>query len=275
MKTASIQALVLLLAMTSGAHAAEPVMPPAKGAKYVALGSSFAAGPGIAAQLGSCGRSDHNYPHLVAAKLGLALADVSCSGATTAHILDTPQNGAAPQLAAVTADTALVTVTIGGNDISYSSSTGGCGGASAEDHCAARLDQAKIAETVKQLPARLGAVLDAIRAKAPKAIIVMVPYPRVIPPAAERCSADGLANDDADYFAGMGKQLEDAMVNAARAKSARVADAYVLSAGHGPCADADQRWVNGAVPAGSGAAFHPTAKGHEEMATLVLTALGG
>jgi hypothetical protein len=67
----------------------------AQGAKYVALGSSFAAGPGIATQLGSCGRSNNNYSHLVAAALGLTPTDVSCNGATTANIVSTSQGNSA------------------------------------------------------------------------------------------------------------------------------------------------------------------------------------
>ena len=253
--------------------AAEPPATLAKGASYVALGSSFAAGPGIATQLGNCGRSDQNYPHLVAAALELTLTDVSCGGATTGNILDTPQGSAAPQLAAVSADTALVTVTIGGNDITYSASTRRCGGAAADDRCAAKLDHARIAGLVAQLPDRLAAVLEAIRGRAPNAVIVMATYPRVVPAAAERCAGVGLTADDADYFATLGQQLEDAMVGAANAKQALVADTYVRGKGHGPCADAGDRWVNGAVPAASGAPFHPTASGHQEMARLVLAAL--
>jgi lysophospholipase L1-like esterase len=264
---------VLFTLVAAGSVVAQPPAALTKGARYVALGSSFAAGPGIATQLGTCGRSDRNYPHLVAAALELTLTDVSCGGATTANILDTPQGNAAPQLTAVGPDTALVTVTIGGNDITYSASTGRCGNAKAEDSCAAKLDQARIAGLVAELPGRLAAVLDAIRAKAPKATIVMVTYPRVVPAAAERCAAVGLTDADADYFATMGQQLEDAMAGAAKAKQALVADPYALGKGHGPCAAGDDRWVNGAVPAGSGAAFHPTASAHAEMARLVLAAL--
>jgi lysophospholipase L1-like esterase len=272
MMTMKMPTVLFALAAAASAMAQPAALP--KGASYVALGSSFAAGPGIETQLGSCGRSDQNYPHLVAAALELELTDVSCGGATTANILDTPQGTAAPQLAAVGADTALVTVTIGGNDITYSASTGRCGNAKAEDQCAAKLDHARIAALSQDLPGRLAAVLDAIRSKAPQAAIVMVTYPRVVPPAAERCAAVGLADADADYFAQLGQQLEDAMAGAAKAKQLLVADPYVLSAGHGPCADADDRWVNGAVPAGSGAPFHPTASAHREMARLVLAALG-
>lgn len=134
---------------------------PAPGAKYVALGSSFAAGPGVATQLGTCGRSDHNYSHLVAAELGLTLTDVSCSGATIPNIVNSTQRDAAPQIDAVSRDTALVTVTIGGNDIRFTSSTFACAGKAPADNCTANLDQAAISASVKQLPARLETMLDA------------------------------------------------------------------------------------------------------------------
>jgi hypothetical protein len=51
------------------------------GDRYVALGSSIASGYGIANQSTFCGRSDRDYGHLVAAKLGLNLTDVSCGAA--------------------------------------------------------------------------------------------------------------------------------------------------------------------------------------------------
>lgn len=244
----------------------------AQGAKYVALGSSFAAGPGVAAQLGSCGRSDHNYSHLIAAALGLTLTDVSCNGATTANILDTPQGDAAPQIDAVSRDTALVTVTIGGNDISFTSSTFACAGTAPDEHCTANLDQAMINEAVNQLPTELGAMLDAIKAKAPQAIIVLVTYPRVFPADATSCRELELSADDTTYLAALGQKLEDAFVSATSSRQSLIADAYVRAAGHGPCATAE-RWVNGANVADTGIRFHPTAKGHIEMARLVRAAL--
>ncbi len=91
--------------------------------RYVALGSSMAAGPGIPPRApGSpraAMRSARNYPHLLAADLHLDLVDVTYSGATTAHVLHTAQNGAPPQVSALDGTEDLVTVTIGGNDIAY------------------------------------------------------------------------------------------------------------------------------------------------------------
>ena len=245
----------------------------AQGAKYVALGSSFAAGPGVATQLGTCGRSDHNYSHLVAAELGLTLIDVSCNGATIPNIVNSTQRDAAPQIDAVSRDTALVTVTIGGNDIRFTSSTFACAGKAPADNCTANLDQAAISAAAEQLPARLEAMLDAIHAKAPQAIVVLVAYPRVFPADAIHCRELELSSNDTVYLAALGRKLEAAFVSATSSQRNLIADAYVLADGHGPCA-ASERWINGAQAANTGIRYHPTAEGHVEMARLVLAALG-
>ncbi|MDG4663359.1 SGNH/GDSL hydrolase family protein [Mycobacterium sp. 236(2023)] len=91
--------------------------------RYVALGSSMAAGPGITPRVPdsprAAGRSARNYSHLVAHELGLDLVDVTYSGATTAHVLAESQRGAPPQVDALDGSEHLVTVTIGGNDAGY------------------------------------------------------------------------------------------------------------------------------------------------------------
>ena len=68
----------------------------ATGSTYVAMGDSYTSGPVIPTQssaAGGCDRSNENYPSDVAAALKLTLTDVSCSGATTANILNTTQDG--------------------------------------------------------------------------------------------------------------------------------------------------------------------------------------
>jgi lysophospholipase L1-like esterase len=245
------------------------------GAKYVSLGSSFAAGPGVGNQLGGCGRSDHNYAHLVAEALSLDLTVASCNGATIDNILSTPQDNNPLQIDAVTSDTALVTVTIGGNDIRYTASTFACSGAPASDRCTANLDQTAINAAVEQLPAKLTGMFDAIRAKAPQATIVLVAYPRVFPEDATSCAELDLSEGDTIYLAELGRKLEQAFVEATSSAQVLIADAYVQAQGHGPCAaNASQRWVNGETIASSGIRYHPTAEGHEAMARLVLEVLG-
>jgi len=269
----SIAPCITLCCSLLAATAAFSQGAPAPGSKYVALGSSFAAGPGVATQLGTCGRSDHNYSHLVAAELGLTLTDVSCNGATIPNIVNSTQRDAAPQIDSVSRDTALVTVTIGGNDIRFTSSTFACAGKAPADNCTANLDQAAISAAAEQLPARLEAMLDAIHAKAPQAIVVLVAYPRVFPADAIDCRELELSSNDTVYLAALGRKLEAAFVSATASQRNLIADAYVLADGHGPCA-ASERWINGANVADTGIRYHPTSEGHIEMARLVLAALG-
>ena len=91
--------------------------------RYVALGSSMAAGPGIRPRAPGAprwsGRSARNYPHLLAERFNFDLVDVTFSGATTAHVLADRQLSAPPQIAALDGSESVVTVTIGGNDVGY------------------------------------------------------------------------------------------------------------------------------------------------------------
>jgi lysophospholipase L1-like esterase len=241
------------------------------GAKYVALGSSFAAGPGIPNQVSACGRSDHNYPSLVAASLRLALTDVSCSGATIANILSTAQGGAAPQIDSLSADTSLVTVTVGGNDIEYSAAALACAATAARQRsCGGTLDRAAIDAAVSRLPDRLTSMLDAIKLRAPDAVIVLVTYPKVVPTDANSCARLGLLPGDAAFVADLGSKLEMAFQTAANRAQIRIVDPYRLSDGHGPCAATSNRWVEGANPQSPGFPFHPDANGHMAMAKLVV-----
>ncbi len=94
-------------------------------AKWVGLGDSFAAGPLIPNQSLSplgCLRSSKNFARLAAASGGHTLTDVSCSGAKTTD-MTAPQSTSAgtnpPQLNALTLDTGIVSLQIGGNDIGF------------------------------------------------------------------------------------------------------------------------------------------------------------
>ena len=239
------------------------------GARYVALGSSFAAGSGIPDQGPTCGRSDHNYAHLVAAELQLELVDVTCGGAFTANLIDTPQMDEPVQMDAITADTALVTMTVGGNDVAYTLSTIICAGV---EECVPDLDTAATDTALADLPNRFATIVQAIRDRAPDAIIVLVTYPEVIPADDLACDQLGLEADEAAYLSDLGQRLNQAFLDSAAANDMLLADSFGASAGHGPCAPPADSWVNGADKA-KGDPFHPTAVGHEGMAQLVLALL--
>ncbi|KAK4972937.1 hypothetical protein LTR42_006231 [Elasticomyces elasticus] len=59
---------------------------------FVALGSSFAAGPGIEPIINKAAmRSGRNHAHRLAEKLDAELTNLTASGATLLNVLDTPQ----------------------------------------------------------------------------------------------------------------------------------------------------------------------------------------
>ena len=244
----------------------------APGSQYVALGGSYAAGFGIQPQepgAGSCGRSLLDYPHLAAAKLHLQLHDVSCGGAVTANALNTPQGSAPPQIDAVTSETRLVTMTIGGNDVNYIGTAITCG--QPNSTCTATANPAQINAAFDALPHSLTDLIQAVRSKAPSAVIVLVTYPRLVPPTP--CPALHYTPAATRLVGSMGQRLEQVFVTVAKSDHVRLADPYVVGAAHSPCATGTNKWVAGLL-ASNGFEYHPTAAGHQEMAQLVEKVLG-
>ncbi|MEV6283704.1 SGNH/GDSL hydrolase family protein [Kribbella sp. NPDC051770] len=167
----------------------------ASGSRYVALGSSFAAGPGISPVVDkAAGRSGRNYPRLVAERLGLDLVDVTYSGATTAHLLTDRQDDAAPQIDAVGPETALVTVTAGGNDLEYIGAfirgslmntlakPATLFGRRVANRIRARVSYLRDDTAYDETTARLAEIVREIRDRAPSARILLVDYLAVIGP---------------------------------------------------------------------------------------------
>lgn len=118
-----------------------PIRTTEPGAKYVAMGDSYSSGEGnppfeIGTDVGGasenrCHRSSQAYPRLLQSSLNLGSMDfVACSGATTADVLGNrsgPGNwNEGAQVGALSADTEVVTVTIGGNDAGFQEYLFGC-----------------------------------------------------------------------------------------------------------------------------------------------------
>ena len=158
------------LLVTTAASAA-----PRQPLDYDALGDSFAAGVGVLPNDGPCGRSQAAYAVQIDGRMKIDLDDfVACGGATTASLVS------GGQLAALDADTDLVTLTIGGNDIGWGTVVTAClGGTDAQ--CAATVAASRAAITML-LPARLDSVYAQIRAGAPSAHVVVTGYPRLFSP---------------------------------------------------------------------------------------------
>lgn len=255
---------------------------PTPQARYVALGSSFAAGPGIAGQdpaSGRCTRSSGNYAHQLAERLGLRLVDVSCSGATTAHILG-PWNELAPQIEAVTADTALVTITMGGNDVGYigglmaqsCAHNGGPPPGSPYPRCP--VAQAPGEAQWQGLAASLDRVFAELRRRAPKARIILIDYLAVLPPEGS-CAQVPLGEGELAQGRATAARLAEVMAAATRRAGVGLLRASDLSAAHHPCSS--QPWANGYPPAGqplTGAPYHPNRAGMTAIADALAGMLG-
>ena len=238
-----------------------------RGDHYVDLGSSIASGYGIANQSTFCGRSDRDYGHLVAAKLGLNLTDVSCGAAVIPNVADRAQGAAPPQIDAVTPDTKLITVSVGGNDINLNGTALGCGDTATVCSPPATLDADEAA-----LQGKLVTMLTELKVRAPSASVVLVTYPREFPD--QNCAELSLSDGELSMLRGMGEKLEAASVSAAAQAGVVLVDSYVQSGDHTACAPAPERWTAGyKVAPGAGFAYHPTALGHEEMAKLIEQAL--
>ncbi|MGE2832979.1 SGNH/GDSL hydrolase family protein [Mycobacterium sp. SMC-4] len=246
--------------------------------RYVALGSSMAAGPGIRPRApGSprrAGRSARNYPHLVAARLGLHLVDVTYSGATTAHVLTERQHGAAPQIDALDGSETLVTVTIGGNDIGYVPMLFAAGlprvvqsipllGAKIRD----LLDPQARQRALDEVGDSLIAVGNALRTRAPDATVLFVDYLTLLP------AHPPLRDADARLARHLADTLEHLTAEAAAATGCGLVRAAAASRDHH--AWAPQPWTTpfGWPLPGRPAPLHPNAAGMRAVADLVVAAV--
>ncbi|NNN35327.1 SGNH/GDSL hydrolase family protein [Streptomyces sp. S3(2020)] len=268
------------------------------GGPYIALGDSYTAGPGIPEEKGSpagCDRSDHNYPALVADRLGLKAADfrdVSCSGATIADLgaRQTTDQGANPaQFSALSERTRLVTLGIGGNDIGFGSMIKRCVGAGMlykalgsgkyvpEDAPCERQYVSdgtdEVREKIDAVGVHLAESLAEIARRAPHARVYVIGYPEILPSTGGDCLRTmSLAPGDVAFLHQKERQLNDELRDRAEAASAEYVDTFTPSRGRGACAAEDVRWIEPLEPVAPAAPVHPNARGERGMADAVLRA---
>lgn len=250
----------------SGPTSGPTSAPPTARTSYVALGDSFTAAPGVGDPTGpaACFRTDGNYPHLLAARLGLDLTDVSCAGATSRD-LRSPQArvGVRAQLDAVTSRTDLVTLSIGANDgglfAALATLCVGIGGPGQESRTTSCVGDARFAED--RLAAELAEIsretvrsVRAIRKRAPGAELVVIGYPQLVP-AAGTCEVLPLDVDEVPFVREVNRRVAAAVEEGARTARVAYVDMWAASARHDACAP--EPWVAGLRPIGPGAPLHP------------------
>ncbi|GAA2797358.1 SGNH/GDSL hydrolase family protein [Kitasatospora paracochleata] len=295
-----VSGALLAAALTAAGSPAQAASPTT--GKYVALGDSYAAGAGVPhSSAGLCLRSDHNYGHLVAAALGSnSYTDVTCAAAKVEAMTE-PQYDAFikvndPQLNAVTPDTSLITLGIGGNDLGTSDlgvgdviATCVAGavvnpfGTPCKDHYADGhwswsqwawvWGEDTLADRIDAAEPQLAAALQKIHAKAPNAKVLLVGYPSVLPENEWDCAGrQPVTVGDVAYLRGVLNRLNTMLATTAKANNATYVDTQTPTRGHDACSD--DRWIEGALPGSPAVPFHPNATGEQVMATAVLHALG-
>jgi lysophospholipase L1-like esterase len=254
---------------------------------YVALGDSYASGPFIPNQslnpIG-CARSDHDYPGDLARSMGIpTLVDVSCGGAVTGDMTNAqsvPLGSNPPEFNALTANTDLVTVTIGGNDIGFVSILETCallsltsplGNPCQRHYTTGGTDQ--LAAAINATAPKIAAVLSGIRQRSPHAKVVVVGYLRILPQSVGCWPVVPIAVGDVPYLGAVEQELNTML--GAQATAAH--DTFVnpgLPTGHDVCQPEWVKWVEGIVPTAPAFPVHPNAAGMTAVAGMVRGALG-
>jgi hypothetical protein len=267
---------VLMAAAIAVPAAAGPAGAQEASTPYVALGDSFTAGPLIPPQLPdpiSCLRSNRNYPHELAGRTGLHLVDVSCSGAQTRHMFNA-QGDNPPQLNALDADTGIVTLGIGGNDIGFSSIIENCvtlwpfGSRCQNEYVSGGNDE--ISNRIAATAPDVAAVLTEIATRAPAADIYVVGYPAILPHSGNGCWPSlPIAWADVAYLRAKTIELNAMLAEQAALHGATYVDMYGPSAGRDACASSGTRWVEPLIPANAAAPVHPNARGMAGIAGVL------
>ncbi|MGW0945689.1 SGNH/GDSL hydrolase family protein [Streptomyces sp. NPDC002623] len=279
--------VTLLAALGGCALVAASTVPAAahgggRDSQYVALGDSYTSGPFIPRQVdANCARSDHNYPSIVAGQLRVSqFKDVSCSGATTEHMWK-PQGTNGPQLDAVGRNSDVVTVQIGGNDIGFGTIIGTCAQLAPTDptgdpcrrhYGASGVDQLSV--TIAKTAPKIARVLEAVHDRAPRARVLLVGYPDLLPDDGSGCAPSvPFATGDFPYLRDTEKRLNLMLRLVARWNHVEYVDTYGPTIGHDMCKSPAVRWIEPLQPASPAAPAHPNAKGEEAMAGAVLKRL--
>jgi lysophospholipase L1-like esterase len=252
--------------------------------KYVALGDSYSAASGVlpvdpTAPL-NCLRSTRNYPKVIAATIGANLRDVTCGAAETGDYFTAQYQNVPPQLDALSKDTQLVTMTIGGNDSSVFINTilqcGAAGlttagqGSPCKDTYGSSFQDTIRTKTYPDLVR----TLKAVHARSPKAKVAILSYPWIMPKTVGCFDKMPIATGDVPYVRGIQATLNDAVRRAAGATATTYVDLNKVSDNHDACKPIGTRWVEPVLQGTNPVIVHPNALGESRMAAQTVKVLG-
>jgi lysophospholipase L1-like esterase len=219
---------------------------------YVALGDSYSSGVGAGDTTGSCDQSPNAYPALWAtANAPASFAFEACSGATTTSVID-------GQLSALNSSTTLVSITIGGNDVGFSSIMETCVLESTSSCESAVSKGEEYANNT--LPGNLDALFGDIKADAPNAQVVVLDYPDFYDLSVPICI--GLSSADHEALDNGINDLDGVIQTAADQYGFYFSDVRSQFSGHELCDGAG--WLNSIDIFDIDASYHPTATGQAD-----------
>jgi lysophospholipase L1-like esterase len=245
-----------------GLLSAAPVASAQSSVNYVALGDSYSSGVGSPPYINAtCDQSPEAYPQLWAnANAPASFVNETCSGATTSSVISS-------QLGALNSGTTLVSITVGGNDVGFSSVLETCV-LDSTSACVSAVDNAE-SEVANQLPGELNNVLSDIKADAPNARVVVLDYPQLYD-LSKSSGCIGLSTTDRTALNQGAIELDSAIQAAAGRYGDVFADVQGQFAGHQICDSAS--WLHSVNIIDIGESYHPTPAGQHAGYLPVFTA---
>ncbi|MFV2110219.1 SGNH/GDSL hydrolase family protein [Micromonospora sp. LOL_015] len=219
--------------------------------QYVALGDSYSSGVGAPPYTdGDCKQSAHSYAAQYARNNPrLSFGFSACSGATTDDVI-------AHQLGFLGPDTTLVTITVGGDNLGFTSTLETCITALHDSTCKDAIDKA-LAYIATTLPGKLKQVYGDVLAAAPNAKLIVLGYPQLLAPTF--CFEAPLDANRRGWINHAAVKLNEAIGNTAKTYGA-FAPVDALFDKHRVCDD--DPWLNGITAIED--AFHPNLAGYTD-----------
>ena len=269
-------ALTAVVAVTAPTEAAKGPL------RYVALGDSYSAASGVLPLDPTspfCLRSTANYPHVIAARTGARLTDVTCGAAETKDFTHSQYPGVAPQVDALGKGTRLVTMTIGGNDNNtFISAIAECGLAGLStlgqgSPCRDRYGNQFRHDIRHTTYPSLVKALKAVHRHAPRARVAILGYPWILPRTGGCFDKMPVAKGDVPYLRRVQSTLNNAVRRAARATGSTYVDFSRVSEGHDACRPMGVRWIEPVLQGTNPVVVHPNALGEKRMARRTIHVL--
>jgi len=272
---AAVAAITVVAATTPSQAAKGPL-------RYVALGDSYSAASGVLPPDPSsplCARSTANYPHVIAARTGAQLTDVTCGAAETKDFFESQYPGVAPQLDSVRRSTQLITMTIGGNDNSvFIGAIAKCGVAGLStlgqgSPCRDQYGNSFRHDIRHTTYTALVKALHGARFLAPHARVAILGYPWILPRTDGCFDKMPVAKGDVPYLRRVQATLNDAVRRAAAVAGATYVDMSRVSEGHDACQPIGTRWIEPVLQGTNPVVVHPNALGERHLAKRTMRVL--